>query len=138
MASENNSLGHTWIVHGKPFIQMSEEDVFELIRENICDDCAEYVREMFNYIESDEFLAEVTNNMTDNDILKQGICSGECDKVQETQEHYESILHEIKDLAYEIYNKITEDWNPGKKRTRKEQFALDKVIVITKIINSNT
>lgn len=138
MAEGFNSLGHTWIVHGKPFTPMFDEDVIELIRDNVCDDCAEYVREMFNYIESDEFFEEATKNLTDNDILKQGICSGECDKVQETQGHYESILHEVRELASEVYHKIVDDWNPGTRRTRKEQFAVDKVNQIMNLVNKNT
>ena len=132
-------MASVWNVHGKNVTPMTDEDVYELIRENICDDCAEYVREMFNYIESDEFLAEATNNMTDNDILKRGICSGECDKVQKTQEHYESILHEVRELASEVYQKILEGYHLGSsRRTKKEQFALDKVIAIHNIVKKNT
>ena len=135
MAREFNSLGHTWIVHGKPVTPMFDEDVIELIRENVCDDCAEYVREML----SPEAQAENLYNLTDNDILKKGYCSGECDKVQGTQEHYENLLKEIGELTDEVYQKILEGYQLGSsRRTKKEQFALDKVIAIHNIVKKNT
>lgn len=134
MACEFDSLGHTWIVHGKPVTPMFDEDVIELIRENVCDDCAEYVREML----SPEAQAENLYNMTDTEILKKGYCSGECDKIQETQEHYEQLLKECGELAREVYHQIVDDWNPGTRRTKKEQFAVDKVNQIMNLINKNT
>lgn len=138
MAKDFYELNHTWLVHGKPVTPMTDEDVFELIRDNVCDDCADYVREMFNYIESDEFVEEAIKNLTDNDLLKKGICAGECDKVQKTQEHYENLLKEVRELASEIYHKIVDDWNPGTRRTKKEQFAVDKVIEIMRKVDKNT
>lgn len=134
MACEMNSLGHTWIVHGKPVTPYTDEHVFELIRDNVCDDCADYVREML----SPEAQAENLYNMTDTEILNKGYCSGECDKVQKTQEHYEDLLKEVRELASVIYNKIIEDWKPGKKRTKKEQFAINKAIEIMRKVDSNT
>lgn len=123
-----NELGHTWIVHGKPTTPMYYEDVLELIRENVCDDCADYVQEMFSYVIE-------PGTLTDVEILENGYCSGECDAVQRTQEHYENILKDIKELADEAYNKILED---SSRRTKKEQFALDKVIAIHNLIQKNT
>lgn len=134
MACEMNSLGHTWIVHGKPVTPYTDEHVFELIRDNVCDDCADYVREML----SPEAQAENLYNMTDTEILNKGYCSGECDKVQKTQEHYEDLLKEVRELASEIYHKIVDDWNPGTRRTKKEQFAVDKVIEIMRKVDKNT
>lgn len=134
MACEFDSLGHTWIVHGKPVTPMFDEDVIELIRDNVCDDCAEYVREML----SPEAQAENLYNMTDSEILKKGYCSGECDKIQETQEHYEQLLKECGELAREVYHQIVDDWNPGTRRTKKEQFAVDKVNQIMNLVNKNT
>ena len=134
MACEFDSLGHTWIVHGKPVTPMFDEDVIELIRDNVCDDCAEYVREML----SPEAQAENLYNMTDSEILKKGYCSGECDKIQETQEHYEQLLKECRELAREVYHQIVDDWNPGTRRTKKEQFAVDKVNQIMNLVNKNT
>ena len=134
MACEFDSLGHTWIVHGKPVTPMFDEDVIELIRENVCDDCAEYVREML----SPEAQAENLYNMTDTEILKKGYCSGECDKIQETQEHYEQLLKECGELAREVYHQIVDDWNPGTRRTKKEQFAVDKVNEIMRKVDMNT
>lgn len=134
MACEFDSLGHTWIVHGKPVTPMFDKDVIELIRDNVCDDCAEYVREML----SPEAQAENLYNMTDTEILKKGYCSGECDKIQETQEHYEQLLKECGELAREVYHQIVDDWNPGTRRTKKEQFAVDKVNQIMNLVNKNT
>ena len=134
MACEFDSLGHTWIVHGKPVTPMFDEDVIELIRDNVCDDCAEYVREML----SPEAQAENLYNMTDSEILKKGYCSGECNKIQETQEHYEQLLKECKELAREVYHQIVDDWNPGTRRTKKEQFAVDKVNEIMRKVDMNT
>lgn len=135
MAANFFELGHTWLVHGKPVTPMFDEDVFELIRDNVCDDCADYVREMF----SPEAQREAVLNITDNEILKNGYCSGECDKVLETQEHYENILKDIKELADEVYQKILEGYQIGSsRRTKKEQFALDKVIAIHNLIQKNT
>ena len=134
MACEFDSLGHTWIVHGKPVTPMFDEDVIELIRDNVCDDCAEYVREML----SPEAQAENLYNMTDTEILKKGYCSGECDKIQETQEHYEQLLKECGELAREVYHQIVDDWNPRTRRTKKEQFAVDKVNQIMNLVNKNT
>lgn len=132
MACEFDSLGHTWIVHGKPVTPMFDEDVIELIRDNVCDDCAEYVRERF-----DSALSELLAETTDEDILN-GICSGECRKVQEAGEHYVSILHEIKDIASKVYHQIVDDWKPGTRRTKKEQFAVDKVNEIMRKVDMNT
>ena len=134
MACEFDSLGYTWIVHGKPVTPMFDEDVIELIRDNVCDDCAEYVREML----SPEAQAENLYNMTDTEILKKGYCSGECDKIQETQGHYEQLLKECGELAREVYHQIVDDWNPGTRRTKKEQFAVDKVNQIMNLVNKNT
>lgn len=103
MACEFDSLGHTWIVHGKPVTPMFDEDVIELIRDNVCDDCAEYVR-----------------------------------KRTDVQGHYEQLLKECGELASEIYHQIVDDWNPGTRRTKKEQFAVDKVNQIMNLVNKNT
>ena len=132
MAEGFNSLGHTWIVHGVPVTPYSDEDVYDLIRDNVCDDCADYVRERTDVETVLDGL-----NLTDEDILK-NYCSGECDKVQEVQSHYESILKECRDLAREVYHQIVDDWNPGTRRTKKEQFAVDKVKEIIEKVDLNT
>lgn len=128
-----DSLGHTWIVHGKSVTPYSDEDVYELIRENVGDDCAYYVKDRF-----DSTLSELLVDTTDEHILDDGICSGECRKVQETGEHYASILHEIKDLASEVYHQIVDGWNPGTRRTKKEQLAVDRCNQIMNLVNKNT
>lgn len=135
MAKDFYELNHTWLVHGKPVTPMTDEDVFELIRDNVCDDCADYVREMFD---PEAVKESVLENLTDAEILNEGYCTGECDKVQKTQEHYENLLKEVRELASEIYHKIVDDWNPGTRRTKKEQFAVDKVIEIINLVNKNT
>lgn len=133
MAGEMNSLGHVWNVHGKNVTPMYDEDVYELIRENICDDCADYVKEMMEMSPADKAWS-----MSDEEILSSGLCSGECNKVQRTQEHYESLLKECYELASEIYHEIVDDWNPGKRRTKKEQLAVDKANKICGIVKQNT
>ena len=133
MAGEMNSLGHVWNVHGKNVTPMTDEDVYELIRDNVCDDCADYVREMFELSP-----AEKGWSMTDEEILSSGMCSGECNKVQKTQEHYENLLKECYELASEIYHGIVDDWNPGTRRTKKEQLAVDKANKICGIVKQNT
>ena len=132
MAEDFNSLGHTWIVHGKPVTPYSDEDVFELIRDNVCDDAADYVRERTDVETVLDGL-----NLTDEDILKH-YCSGDCEKVQEVQSGFESVLNEIKELASEIYHQIVDDWNPGTRRTKKEQFAVDKVNEIIRKVDLHT
>ena len=132
MADGFNSLGHTWIVHGVPVTPYTDEHVLELIRDNVCDDCADYVREQMDV----EMVLDGLN-LTDEDILKH-YCSGECDKVQDVQGHYENILKEVREMASEIYHKIVDDWNPGTRRTRKEQFSVDKVLEIMKKVDMNT
>ena len=132
MADGFNSLGHTWIVHGVPVTPYTDEHVLELIRDNVCDDCADYVRERTDVETVLDGL-----NLTDEDILK-NYCSGECDKVQEVQSGFESVLNEIKELASEIYHSICDDWNPGTRRTKKEQLAVDKANQIMNLVNKNT
>ena len=128
-----DSLGHTWIVHGRPVTPYSDEDVYELIRDNVCDDAAYYVKDRF-----DSTLSELLAETLDDEILDDGICSGECRKVQETGEHYTAILHDLKNLASEIYHGLVDDWNPGTRRTKKEQLAIDKANQIMNLINQNT
>lgn len=135
MACEMNSLGHTWIIHGKPVTPYTDEHVFELIRDNVCDDCADYVREMFD---PEAVKESVLENLTDAEILNEGYCTGECDKVQKTQEHYENLLKEVREMASEVYHQIVDDWNPGTRRTKKEQFSVDKVLEIMKKVDMNT
>jgi hypothetical protein len=127
-----DGLGHTWIVHGKPVTPYSDEDVYELIRDNVCDDCADYFRERTDV---ETVLDDL--NLTDEDILK-NYCSGECDKVQDVQGHYENLLKECGELAREIYNTVIEGWNPGTRRTKKEQFAIDKANQIMNLVSKNT
>ena len=128
-----DGLGHTWIVHGKPVTPYSDEDVYELIRDNVCDDAAYYVKDRFN-----SSLSELLAEATDYEILNEGICSGECENVQIQIEQYTAILHELKNLASEIYHGIVDDWNPGTRRTKKEQLAVDKANQIMNLVNKNT
>ena len=75
--------------------------------------------------------------LEDEDILDH-LCSGECDRVHETQEHFEDLLKEIQEYADQIYQKILEGYTPGNRRTKKEQFALDQAIQIHNLIQKNT
>ena len=132
MAGEMNSLGHVWNVHGKNVTPMTDEDVYELIRENVCDDAAEYFR---GRTDVETVLDDL--HLTDEDILN-NYCSGECEKVQDVQGHYENLLKECYELASEIYHGIVDDWNPGTRRTKKEQLAVDKANKICGIVKNNT
>ena len=76
-------------------------------------------------------------NLTDEDILKH-YCSGECTKVQDVQRYYEQLLKECAELAREVYHQIVDDWNPGTRRTKKEQFAVDKVNEIIRKVDLHT
>ena len=128
-----DELGHTWVVDGKNVTPMYDEDVYELIRENICDDCANYVKGRF-----DAELSDLLAGKDDDYFIEEAICGGECRKVQETQEHYENLLKDIRGMASKIYHTIVNDWTPGSKRTKKEQFAVDTANDIIRTVNSNT
>ena len=132
MADSFNTLGHTWIVHGKPVTPMTDRDVYELIRDNVCEDAAEYFR---NRTDVETVLDDL--QLTDEDILN-NYCSGECDRVQSVQADYEAVLKEIKEMASEVYHKICDDWNPGTRRTKKEQLAVDKVNEIIRKVDLHT
>lgn len=110
------------------------EQFARLLDERLGYDAAEYFRDA---VSKDSVLAQL-DDLSDDDILEGGYCSGECDRVQETQEHYENLLKEIGGLADEIYNKILEGYHVGGRRTKKERFAIDKAIQIHKVVKENT
>lgn len=116
----------------RPETIFDNEQFARLLDERLGYDAAEYFRDA---VSPDSILAKL--DLSDDDILE-GYCSGECDKVQGTQEHYENLLKEIGGLADEIYNKILEGYHVGGRRTKKEQFAIDKAIQIHKVVNENT
>lgn len=109
------------------------EQFARLLDERLGYDAAQYFEDA---VAPDSVLENL--DLSDDDILEGGWCSGECDKVQATQEHYESLLREIGDLADEIYNKILEGYRIGGRRTKKEQYAIDKAIQISKVVKQNT
>ncbi len=115
-----------------PEIIFDNEQFARLLDERLGYDVAEYFRDA---VSPDTILAKL--DLSDDDILE-GYCSGECDKVQGTQEHYENLLKEIGGLADEIYNKILEGYHVGGRRTKREQFAIDKAIQIHKVVKQNT
>lgn len=108
------------------------EDFCELLREHLGDDAEQYFRR-----ETDPEVILEGMNLTDNDILKNW-CTGECDHVQGIQEHFEALLKECDSLAMEVYDRMMDEFLPGAKRSRKEQFALDKVIAIHNLVVKNT
>ena len=109
------------------------EQFARLLDDRLGEDAALYFRE-----HTDPDLLKEEMALTDEEILKDGWCSGECDKVQRTQEHYESILKEAGEIAQEIYDKILEGYKVGGRRTKKEQFAIEKAIVIMRLAKKNT
>ena len=110
------------------------EQFASLLDERLGYDAAEYFRDA---VSKDSVLAKL-DDLSGDYILEGGYCSGECDRVQETQEHYENLLKEIGGLADEIYNKILEGYHVGGRRTKKEQFAIDKAIQIHEVVKENT
>ena len=123
------------MIQGKVENIFDNEDFARMLRDRLGDDAERYFREQTD----PEVLADGLYDLTDSEILKKGYCSGECDKVQGTQEHYENLLKEIGELADEVYQKILEGYQLGSsRRTKKEQFALDKVIAIHNIVKKNT
>lgn len=118
----------------RPETIFDNEQFARLLDERLGYDAAEYFRDA---VSKDSVLAQL-DDLSDDDILEGGYCSGECDRVQETQEHYENLLKEIGGLADEIYNKILEGYHVGGRRTKKEQFAIDKAIQIHKVVKENT
>ena len=123
------------MIQGKVENIFDNEDFARMLRDRLGDDAERYFREQTD----PEVLADGLYDLSDSEILKKGYCSGECDKVQGTQEHYENLLKEIGELADEVYQKILEGYQLGSsRRTKKEQFALDKVIEIHNIVKKNT
>lgn len=117
----------------RPETIFDHEHFARLLDERLGYDAAQYFRDA---VAPDSILENL--DLSDDDILEGGWCSGECDKVQATQEHYENLLKEVGGLADEIYNKILEGYQVGGRRTKKEQFAIDKAIQIHKVVKSNT
>ena len=122
----------TMMIQGKVETIYDNRDFARMLYEKLGSDAENY---FLQQTDPDTVLDDL--DLTDDEILLKW-CSGECDKVQSTQEHYQSILTEIKALADAVYQKILEGYQIGGKRTKKEQFALDKVIEIHNIVNKNT
>ena len=117
----------------RPETIFDDEHFAHLLDERLGYDAAQYFRDA-----TDTEYLQKNMKLTDDQILNEGWCSGECDKVQKTQEHWENLLKEVGELAREIYNKILEGYVVGGRRTKKEQFAIDKAIQILKVVDSNT
>lgn len=117
----------------RPETIFDDEQFARLLDERLGYDAAEYFR---NAVVPDSFFEHM--NPTDEQILKNGWCSGECDRVQGTQEHYENLLKEIGTFAREIRDKILEGYHVGGRRTKKEQVAIDKAVEIMKVVKQNT
>lgn len=113
------------MVKGKPVYITDDYDFADILRNEISDDARDY----FLYACDPE---SVLDDLKDDDILKNGYCTGECAKVQETQSHYESILHDVMEKLEEMYNeeddkrKIGCDFSPATKK---------RVKAITDLIN---
>ena len=117
----------------RPETIFDDEQFARLLDERLGYDAAKYFRDA-----TDTDWLRQNMNLTDDEILNEGWCSGECDKVQKTQEHWENLLKEVGELAREIYNKVLEGYVVGGRRTKKEQFAIDKAIQILKVVDENT
>ena len=117
----------------RPETVFDNEQFARLLDERLGYDAAQYFRDATDV----EFLKE-NMRLTDEQILNDGWCSGECDKVQRTQEHYENLLKYVGELAQAVYDKILEGYTVGGRRTKKEQFAIDKALEILKVVEKNT
>jgi hypothetical protein len=118
----------------RPETIFDDEQFARLLDERLGYDAAQYFRDATD----PEMLADALYDISDSELLKKGYCSGECDKVQGTQEHYENLLKEVGELAQAVYDKILEGYTVGGRRTKKEQFAIDKAIEILKVVKQNT
>lgn len=127
-------MSATLVIKGqnRPETIFDNEQFARFLDERLGYDAAEYFREVVDP-------KSILNNMelTDEQIIKEGWCSGECDKVQRTQEHFENLLRDCGESAKAIYAGILEGYEVGRRRTKKEQLALDKAIEIMKVVNNN-
>ena len=117
----------------RPETVFDDEQFARLLDERLGYDAAQYFRDATDV----EFLKE-NMRLTDEQILNDGWCSGECDKVQRTQEHYENLLKYVGELARDIYNGILDGYSVGGRRTKREQLSIDKAIEILKVVEKNT
>lgn len=117
----------------RPETIFDNEQFARLLDERLGFDAGQYFRETTNLN-----LLKENLNLTDEEILNNGLCSGECDKVQRTQEHFENLLKYVGELAQDIYNGILDGYTIGGKRTKKEQLSIDKAIEILRVVNNNT
>ncbi len=117
----------------RPETIFDNEQFARLLDERLGYDAAQYFRDATDV----DWLKE-NMRLTDEQILNEGWCSGECDKVQRTQEHYENLLKYVGELAQAVYDKILEGYTVGGRRTKKEQFAIDKALEILKVVKQNT
>lgn len=125
-------MADVMIIQGKTETIWDDEDFARMLRDKLGYDAEQYFREKTDV---ETVLDDL--NLTDEDILNH-YCSGECDKVQDVQGHFQSVLNEIKELAREVYHQIIDNWHPGSRRTKNEQFAVDKVLEIMKKVDLNT
>lgn len=117
----------------RPETIFDNEQFARLLDERLGYDAAQYFRET-----TDLNLLKENLCLTDEEILNNDWCSGECDKVQRTQEHYENLLKYVGELAQEIYNGIMDGYSIGCKRTKKEQLSINKAIEILRVVKKNT
>ena len=117
----------------RPETVFDDEQFARLLDERLGYDAAQYFRDATDV----EFLKE-NMRLTDEQILNDGWCSGECDKVQRTQEHYENLLKYVGELARDIYNGILDGYSVGGRRTKREQLSIDKAMEILKVVEKNT
>ena len=117
----------------RPETVFDDEQFARLLDERLGYDAAQYFRDATDV----DWLNE-NMRLTDEQILNDGWCSGECDKVQRTQEHYENLLKYVVELVRDIYNGILDGYSVGGRRTKREQLSIDKAIEILKVVEKNT
>ena len=83
------------LVNNRPHYIMNDYDFEDLLRQQISDDAARYFIESVSGAE-DDAIARFRSDPS-------RYCTGECDRVYNTQAHYENIMQEIEELARELY-----------------------------------
>lgn len=105
-------MPNVMIIQGRVENIWDDEDFARMLRDRLGDDAEQYFRER---CDPEALLAEI------DDFLP--YCTGECQKIEEWQEHYTRILHDVKDEL--------EEWDfddATKKQLQQKRDALWKKI----------
>lgn len=108
-------MPNVMIIQGKVENIWDNEDFARMLRDRLGDDAEQYFRDQ---CDREAMLAE-----TSIDDVLEYVCFGECQKLDELQEHYERILHDVQDEL------VDWDFNDStKKELEQKRDALWKKI----------